>query len=87
MTMALSGVNAMRVISQDGSMDYPYDNIILTIFCGDIYVCPFGEARPTMVAHYNSLEDAQDEMNRLHHAYTLMNCSVFQFCKQSELRK
>lgn len=70
----------MRVISQDGTIDIPYDLFSLSISCGryrdveyaTIYCCNSSTPARTMLAEYSSKEKAERAMKMLHKAYTGM---------------
>lgn len=70
----------MRVISQDGTIDIPYDLFLLSISCGryrdveyaTIYCCNSFTPARTMLAEYSSKKKAERAMKMLHKAYSGM---------------
>ena len=63
----------MRVISQDGNIDYNYDNVIieLGISADDNYkiLCMAGDRMPTSIAKYSTEKQAKQAMEMLRNTY------------------
>lgn len=63
----------MRIISQDGKLDLPYEKLILRIIQGKykdvMYVAIIEEGRNLTIAKYSSEEKAQKAMDMLHETY------------------
>lgn len=68
----------MRVISQNGTMDFPYDNSLVFLHescikgntCVEIQLC--GDTEIDIVAEYSTEEKALKAMEMLREAYTCM---------------
>jgi hypothetical protein len=64
----------MRIISQDGKLDLPYEKLILRIIRGKykdvMYVAIIEEGRNLTIAKYSSEEKAQKAMDMLHETYS-----------------
>lgn len=62
----------MRIISQDGSIDVPYETTSLSISTANtIIVYPLtAGTRGTMIAHYSTEEKVKKAMEMLHNTYT-----------------
>ena len=73
----------MRIISQNGDIDYLYDNISLTIDGGCIVANYQGTS--ICVAIYSHHEIAVMVMDMLHTRYNRMDMSVWQFPAEEEL--
>ena len=69
----------MRLISQDGVYDLPYDMTILTRDGGQIVAGVIGEDTEVVMAEYSHEEDAIAELKRLHQNYGLMITPAFKF--------
>ena len=59
----------MRVISQNGKLDFPYENIVVEIM-DSVIVAYTPMANPLRMAQYKSQEKAEKAMQMLHEAYT-----------------
>ena len=62
----------MRVISQNGMVDVPYENVALTVDKSDGYVIhghTAYEYKPCLLAKYSTEEKAKRAMEMLHNAY------------------
>ena len=59
----------MRVISQDGEYDIPYESSVLRIEANVIWAFPT-QADEYIVAQYSTQEKAEKAMQMLHEAYT-----------------
>lgn len=60
----------MRIISQDGNFDLPYDKCFIWINNGEIMVQTISEPDSDyMFANYSTLEKAEKAMQILHEAY------------------
>jgi hypothetical protein len=68
----------MRVISQDGSIDVPYESSMFHVethanigdpVVFDIYVTIFGAKQPAYMARYYSPQKAEEAMNMLQNTY------------------
>lgn len=65
----------MRVISQDGTFDIPYEQVVIQRFKGDIYFLnknltgTDGLLVDIIVAKYSTEENAQKAMEELRYAY------------------
>ena len=70
----------MRIISQDGEYDIPYESSVLRIEANVIWAFPT-QADEYIVAQYSTQEKAEKAMQMLHEAYTgaplIMNNAVF----------
>ena len=55
----------MRIISQSGQYDVPYEVVAIMQIDNLIYALPMGIDKPMMVAEYSSDEEAFREMTRL----------------------
>ena len=68
----------MRVISQDGTIDIPYDKVVIQRFKSEIYFLNKnltgveGVVEDMRIAEYSSKEKAIKAMEMLHKAYTGM---------------
>ena len=58
----------MRVISQDGKTDYPYENSVVYVVGNEIFISCNGE--DNMIATYDTGEKAKKVMERLRLDYT-----------------
>ena len=59
----------MRVISQNGKLDFPYENIVVEIM-DSVIVAYTPMTNPLRMAQYKSQEKAEKAMQMLHEAYT-----------------
>ena len=59
----------MRVISQNGKLDFPYENIVVEIM-DNVIVAYTPMTNPLRMAQYKSQEKAEKTMEMLHEAYT-----------------
>ena len=59
----------MRVISQDGKHDFPYENVIIKLSDDGFVFANFVNGQPFLVAQYSSVEKAEKAMQKLHEAY------------------
>lgn len=59
----------MRIISQDGEYDIPYESSVLRIEANVIWAFPT-QADEYIVAQYSTREKAEKAMQMLHEAYT-----------------
>mgnify|MGYP005786447381 FL=1 len=59
----------MRVISQNGKLDFPYENIVVEIM-DNVIVAYTPMTSPLRMAQYKSQEKAEKAMQLLHEAYT-----------------
>ena len=59
----------MRVISQNGKLDFPYENIVVEIM-DSVIVAYTPMTSPLRMAQYKSQEKAEKAMQLLHEAYT-----------------
>ena len=59
----------MRVISQNGKLDFPYENIVVEIM-DNVIVAYTPMTSPLRMAQYKSHEKAEKAMQMLHEAYT-----------------
>lgn len=86
----------MRIISQDGTIDIPYDYFSLSVASGKykdveygcIYCHNISSPHGTKLAEYSSKEKAYKAMEMLRHHYCniyLPNEKVFQFPQDSEV--
>lgn len=62
----------MRVISQDGKYDLPYENIIIHISENRFIVANWGHGIPCVVAEYSTTEKAEKAMQKLHNKYSYL---------------
>ena len=69
----------MRVISQNGEIDLPYDAVVLSLDEGYIYADVIGGESKYIMAGYATSLEAEMEFKRLHMSYEMMNTSVFRF--------
>ena len=60
----------MRIISQDGKHDFPYENVIIKLSDDGFVFANFVNGQPFLVAQYSSVEKAEKAMQMLHEAYT-----------------
>ena len=87
----------MRVISQDGKTDYPYENSVVYVVENEIFISFNGE--DDLVATYDTEEKAKKVMESLRMDYTKFQVSesekvyfafnfpkFFQFPKNSEVK-
>ena len=58
----------MRIISQNGSLDFPYENIAVEIM-GSVIVAYTPMTNPLRMAQYKSQEKAEKAMQMLHESY------------------
>lgn len=77
----------MRLISQDGDLDMPYENIILTRNGGVIYAHMDANSRGNLMAEYSSEELAIRAMKKVHNAYGNGLFAVFRFPSEEEMNK
>lgn len=78
----------MRLISQTGDIDVPYENTVLSV-AGNLifaYVPIVGE-KGTIIASYSTKEKAEKVMERLHNIYAEFTTAniVFGFPKDDEV--
>lgn len=59
----------MRIISQNGKLDFPYENIVVEIM-DSVIVAYTPMTNPLRMAQYKSQEKAEKAMQMLHEAYT-----------------
>ena len=59
----------MRIISQNGSLDFPYENIVVEII-DSVIVAYTPMTNPLRMAQYKSQEKSEKAMQMLHEAYT-----------------
>lgn len=59
----------MRIISQNGKLDFPYENIVVEIM-DNVIVAYTPMTSPLRMAQYKSQEKAEKAMQLLHEAYT-----------------
>lgn len=59
----------MRVISQNGKLDFPYENIVVEIM-DNVIVAYTPMTSPLRMAQYKSQEKAEKAMQKLHECYT-----------------
>lgn len=59
----------MRVISQDGKHDFPYENVIIKLSDDGFVFANFVNGQPFLVAQYSSPEKADKAMLLLHKIY------------------
>ena len=59
----------MRVISQNGKLDFPYENIVVEIM-DSVIVAYTPMTNPLRMAQYKSQDKAEKAMQMLHEAYT-----------------
>lgn len=59
----------MRVISQNGKLDFPYENIVVEIM-DNVIVAYTPMTNPLRMAQYKSQDKAEKAMQMLHEAYT-----------------
>ena len=59
----------MRVISQDGKRDFPYENVIIKLSDDGFVFANFVNGQPFLVAQYSSVEKAEKAMLLLHKIY------------------
>ena len=59
----------MRVISQDGKHDFPYENVIIKLSDDGFVFANFVNGQPFLVAQYSSVEKAEKAMLLLHKIY------------------
>lgn len=84
----------MRVISQDGKRDIPYDRFCFSIM-EDNCICVSIEphVRPRIVAKYSNRQKSIKAMEMMHDAYRgvsknvamITECRIFQFPKDDEV--
>lgn len=74
----------MRIISQNGEFDFPYDAIALRASDHAIHALFGPDARAVLVAVYNDEDMVRKAMNRLI-TYAGTNMPFFQFPKQGDL--
>ena len=74
----------MRIISQNGEFDFPYDAIALRASDHAIHALFGPDARAILVALYNDEDLVRKAMNRLL-TYTGTNMPFFQFPTPEEL--
>ena len=73
----------MRIISQNGFMDFLYDSLILEIE-GNCITARIGDIS-VIVAQYSSCLVAMKALDKLHERYSRMDISVWQFPTEEEL--
>lgn len=59
----------MRIISQNGKLDFPYENIVVEIM-DNVIVAYTPMTNPLRMAQYKSQDKAEKAMQMLHEAYT-----------------
>lgn len=59
----------MRIISQNGKLDFPYENIVVEIM-DSVIVAYTPMTNPLRMAQYKSQEKAEKAIQLLHEAYT-----------------
>ena len=59
----------MRVISQNGKLDFPYENIVVEIM-DNVIVAYTPMTNPLRMAQYKSQDKAEKAMQKLHECYT-----------------
>ena len=59
----------MRVISQNGKLDFPYENIVVEIM-DNVIVAYTPMTNPLRMAQYKSQDKSEKAMQMLHEAYT-----------------
>ena len=59
----------MRIISQNGKLDFPYENIVVEIM-DSVIVAYTPMTNPLRMAQYKSQDKAEKAMQMLHEAYT-----------------
>ena len=72
----------MRIISQDGVYDIPYQSVVLAIDGNSIVAGIIGEESTIQMAYYSDPDRARYEMERLHLNYRLKLPGTFQFAKE-----
>lgn len=61
----------MRIISQDGAYDFPYERCSLWSSDANIVATPIGEPNTdVIIAHYSSKEKVKKAMQMLHNQYS-----------------
>lgn len=61
----------MRIISQDGNKDFPYERCTVWILDNKIIASPVGEPETdSRMATYSTMEKAEKAMQKLHECYT-----------------
>lgn len=77
----------MRIISQDGKKDFPYENVSIWVISGKIIASPIGEPETEAVmAEYSGHEQVQKAIKMLHNQYQegLPN-TIFCFPKEDKI--
>ena len=59
----------MRIISQDGKHDFPYENVIIKLSDDGFVFANFVNGQPFLVAQYSSVEKAEKSMLLLYKIY------------------
>lgn len=75
----------MRLISQDGNKDFPYENVILEFLLDSNSVFAYtGTGQPFKIAEYSTREKASFVFDNLHNAYRNQK-SAFYFPEDDEV--
>lgn len=61
----------MRIISQNGKLDFPYENIVVEIM-DNVIVAYTPMTSPLRMAQYKSQEKAEKAMQKLHDRYSYL---------------
>lgn len=69
----------MRIVSQDGQYDLPYDSSIVVRDGSNIIAGVIGEDTQIVMAEYPDEKSAIDELRSMHKSYGLMLTGVFVF--------
>lgn len=78
----------MRIISQDGNKDFPYERCTVWILDNKIIASPVGEPETdSRMATYSTMEKAEKAMQKLHNCYQeWAEGVVFHFPSEDEIR-
>lgn len=78
----------MRLISQTGDIDIPYENTVLSVAGNLIFAyVPIVSEKGTVIASYSTKKKSEKVMEMLHNTYDEFTTAniVFQFPKDDEL--
>ena len=86
-TFSRNEVRTMRIISQDGKINLPYemtallvsDNYIQAVFAGGIQQSPY------LMAMYSTQDKLQEALDMLDRRYVGMGDAIFRFPKDGEI--
>ena len=76
----------MRIISQDGLIDVPYEMTALHFYDGLIKMNMVGDTgKGTIIAQYSTQEKAEKAMQMLHNCYQWTSNKIFSFPQEDEV--